>query len=394
MAQVQGTCQPKFEGVKKLLEELIVSGEELGASIAVNIDGEEVVDIWGGYTDLDRKEAWQKDTITNVWSSTKTVASLAVLMLIDQGKLSAFDKVAKHWPEFAANGKENIEVRHFLSHTSGVSAWDKPVTVEEICDVKASTERLATQAPWWEPGTASGYHALNMGHLLGELVRRVTGKSLTQFVAEDIAAPLNADFQIGAKEADWGRITNVVPPPAGPVDFTTLPPDSITFKTFTGPGPQAAFSATPLWRQAEIGAANGHSNARALNRTASVVSLGGTVKSKTFLDPKTIDLIFQEQSSGTDLAIGLPLRFGIGYGLRLDDGPTAWMPKGRVCFWGGWGGSSVVMDLDRKLTFTYVMNKMGVGISGNERTRAYANKVYEALGDNSVGVPWAMPVKI
>jgi CubicO group peptidase (beta-lactamase class C family) len=148
MAQVQGTCPSKFEGVKKLLEEQIATGEELGASIVVNIDGETVVDIWGGYKDVDRKEPWEKDTITNVWSSTKTVASLAVLMLIDQGKLDAFEKVSKYWPEFAANGKENVEVRHFLSHSSGVSGWEKPVTVEEICDVKSSTEKLASQAPW------------------------------------------------------------------------------------------------------------------------------------------------------------------------------------------------------------------------------------------------------
>ena len=342
MAQVQGLCPPKFEGVKKLLEEQIASGEELGASIVVNVDGEEVLDIWGGYKDVDRKEPWEEDTITNVWSSTKTVSSLAVLMLIDQGKLDAFEKVSKYWPEFAANGKENVEVRHFLSHTSGVSGWDKPVTTEDVCDVKTSTERLAQQAPWWEPGTASGYHALNMGHLLGELVRRVTGKSLTQFVAEDIAAPVNADFQIGAAEKDWGRISNVVPPPPLPIDFSTLPQDSVMIKTFTGPSPNAEASWTPMWRKGEIGAANGHGNARSLNRTASVVSLGGTVNGTEFLSQKTIDMIFQEQANGNDLFIGQPIRFGIGYGLR-GEGPTEWLPKGRICFWGGWGGSIVIM---------------------------------------------------
>lgn len=387
MAQVQGTCPSKFDGVKKLFEDQIASGEELGASIVVSVNGEEVLDIWGGYVDIDRTKAWEKDTITNVWSSSKTVSALAVLMLIDQGKLDAFEKVAKYWPEFAANGKENVEVRHFLSHSSGVSGWEKPVTGEEICDVKTSTEKLATQAPWWEPGTASGYHALNMGHLLGELVRRVTGKSLTEFVADEIAGPLHADFQIGAKEEDWGRVTNVIPPPPPPIDFSTLPQDSVMMKTFTGPSPNAAFSSTPIWRKAEIGAANGHGNARGLNRTASVVTLGGTVNGKQFLSQKTIDLIFQEQSNGTDLVIGLPIRFGIGYGLRTN-GPSEWLPKGKVCFWGGWGGSVVLMDLDRQITLTYVMNKMGEGTMGSARTHAYVNKIYEALGDNSVGVPW------
>ena len=386
MAKVQGTCPAKFDAVKKVFEEQLASGEELGASLVVNIDGEEVLDIWGGYKDTERKQPWEKDTIVNVWSSSKTVSALAVLMLIDQGKLDAFEKVSKYWPEFAANGKQDVEVRHFLSHTSGVSGWDQPTSPEEVFDIKKSTEKLAQQAPWWEPGTASGYHSLNMGHLLGELVRRVTGKSLTQFVAEDIAAPLDADFQIGAAEKDWDRITPVVPPPPMPFDLSKLPQDSVMFKTFSGPTMKAETSSTPEWRKAEIGAANGHSNARGLNRTASVVSLGGTVNGKKFLSQKTIDLIFQEQVSGTDLVIAQPIRFGIGYGLKLaGDGPSGWFPQGKVCFWGGWGGSIVIMDVDRKMTVTYAMNKMGAGTLGNPRTQAYVNEIYKALGDDSVG---------
>lgn len=391
MAQVQGICPPKFDGVKSLFESQIASGEELGASLVVNIDGEEVLDIWGGYTDLARTTPWSRDTIVNVWSSTKTLSSLAVLLLIDQGKIDAFEKVSKYWPEFAANGKENVEVRHFLSHTSGVAGWDQPITVADVCDVKTSTERLATQAPWWPPGTASGYHTLNMGHLLGELVRRVTGKSLTEFVATEIAGPLDADFQIGAVEKDWPRITNVIPPPALPIDFSAMPQDSVAVKSFTGPGPDAEASSTPLWRRAEIGAANGHANARGMNRTARVVSLGGTVNGKKYLSQSTIDLIFQEQANGVDLVIGQPIRFGIGYGLR-GEGPTEWLPKGKVCFWGGWGGSIVLMDVERKITLTYAMNKMGAGTLGSPRTQAYVNKVYEALGDNTVGTPWVPAV--
>jgi CubicO group peptidase (beta-lactamase class C family) len=386
MAQVQGKCPEKFAAVKALMEEQIAAGEELGASLCVNIDGEEVLDIWGGYTDPERTKPWTEDTIVNVWSSTKTLSSLAVLMLISRGQMSAFDKVSKYWPEFAANGKEDTEVRHFLSHTSGVAGWDQPVTVEDICDVKTSTERLAAQAPWWKAGTASGYHTLNMGHLLGELVRRVTGKSLTDFVATEISGPLDADFQVGALEKDWPRITNVIPPPPLPIDFASLPQDSVMVKSFTGPGPSAESALTPMWRKAEIGAANGHANAKGMNRTASIVSLGGTVKGKKFLDQETIDLIFQEQANGIDLVIGQPIRFGIGYGLRAE-GPTAWLPKGRVCFWGGWGGSIVIMDVERKITVTYAMNKMQQGTLGSGMTQAYVNKVYEALGDASVGTP-------
>ena len=385
MAKVQGTCPPRFDAVKRVFEDQLASGEELGASLVVNIAGEEVLDIWGGHTDISRTNPWQKDTIVNVWSSTKTVSALAVLMLIDQGKLDAFEKVSKYWPEFAANGKENVEVRHFLSHTSGVSGWDLPIEPEDVYDTKKSTDKLAEQAPWWEPGTASGYHSLNMGHLLGELVRRVTGKSLTQFVADEIAGPLGADFQIGAAEKDWDRIANLVPPPPMAFDFSSLPQDSIMFKTFCNPQMNAQITQTLGWRKAEIGAANGHSNARGLNRTASVVSLGGTVNGKKLLSRKTIDLIFQEQANGTDLVISQPIRFGIGYGLRADEGPSDWVPPGKVCFWGGWGGSIVIMDVERGITVTYAMNKMGQGTLGNDRTHAYVNEVYKALGVDSVG---------
>ncbi|KAK5093833.1 hypothetical protein LTR70_006084 [Exophiala xenobiotica] len=371
MAKAQGTCPAKFDAVKKVFEEQLASGEELGASLVVSVDGEVVLDIWGGYKDVDHKEPWEKDTIVNVWSSSKTVSALAVLMLIDQGKLDAFEKVSKYWPEFAAKGKENVEVRHFLSHTSGVSGWEKTMSPEDVYDLKASTEQLAQQAPWWEPGTASGYHSLNMGHLLGELVRRVTGKSLTQFIAEEIAAPLNADFQLGAAEKDWGRTALLVPPPPLAIDWSSLPKDSVMLKTFANPLMDAMVSRTTGWRKAEIGAANGHSNARGLNRTASVVTLGGTLDGKKLLSQKTIDLIFQEQANGVDLVIGQPIRFGIGYGLPSSTGPTDWFPQGKVCFWGGWGGSIVIMDLDRTI--------------GNPRTQAYVKEVYKALGDDTVG---------
>ena len=181
MAKVQGYCNAPFEKLKEALEENIASGEELGACITLNIDGKNVVDIWGGYFDEEKTKPWESDTITNVWSSTKTIATFACLLAHERGLLSVDDPVAKHWPEFAENGKEKVLVRHFMSHTSGVSGWEKKITGEEICDVPYSTALLAKQAPWWEPGTASGYHSATMGHLLGELIRRVTGKPVSYF---------------------------------------------------------------------------------------------------------------------------------------------------------------------------------------------------------------------
>jgi CubicO group peptidase (beta-lactamase class C family) len=286
--------------------------------------------------------------------------------------------VAAYWPEFAANGKQDVLVRHLLSHTSGVSGLDQPAVTADLYDWGKSTARFAAQAPWWTPGTASGYHALNFGHLIGEVLRRITGTSLKQFVADEIAGPLGADFQIGAAESDWNRITDVIPPPPLPFDLAALGPDSLVVKTFTGPAVGAAEANTPGWRQADIGAANGHGNARSVARILSVIARGGEVDGVRLLSRQTIDLIFREQANGTDLVLGVPLRFGIGYGLPVP-ATLSWIPDEKICFWGGWGGSMIVMDVGRKMTIAYMMNKMAPGIIGSPRSEQYGKEIYAAL---------------
>jgi CubicO group peptidase (beta-lactamase class C family) len=378
MSSLHGVCDDRFVALRTELEQNLSSGEELGASLVVDIDGDLVVDLWGGFRDEARTIAWTEDTITNVWSTTKTFTSLAALMLVDRGELDAYTPVAKYWPEFAANGKQDIEVRHLLAHTSGVSGLEQPATLEDLYDLETSTARMAAQAPWWKPGTASGYHALNYGHLIGEVVRRVSGKSLTRFVAEEIAGPLNADLQIGAVESDWDRIANVTPPPPLPIDLDAIGPDSPAVKTFTGPAPQAEDANTAGWRRAEIGGANGHANARSVARALSAVARDGTVDGVQLLSPRTIDLIFDEQADGVDLVLGVPLRWGIGFALPQAD-TLPWIPDERICFWGGWGGSMIITDLGRRMTISYMMNKMGAGIIGSERSAAYVGRIYEAL---------------
>ena len=373
MADIHGTCDERFEAVRGALAKNLDSGEELGASIVVDIDGDNVVDMWGGFRDEARTIPWDEHTITNVWSSTKTVTSLAALMLVDRGELDVDQPVAKYWPEFAANGKQDVLVRHVMSHASGVSGLDQPAPVEVLYDWEQATSRMAAQAPWWEPGTASGYHALNYGHLVGEIVRRISGKTLKQFVAEEIAGPLGADFQIGAAESDWDRIAPVVPPPPLPIDLEALGMDSPAVKTFTGPVLAADDANTPDWRRADIGAANGHGNARSVARVMSVVARGGEVDGVRLLGPETIDVIFREQFNGIDLVLGVPLRFGIGYGLPLA-GAVAYIPDEKICFWGGWGGSIILMDLGRRMTVSYMMNKMGPGVVGSDRSGAYVRR--------------------
>src|ERR671933_697647 len=376
---VHGSCANAFKSLQERLEANLESGEDLGASIVVNLDGETVVDLWGGWRDEARTQPWDQDTIVNVWSTTKTVTSLAVLMLASRGQVDVHAPVARYWPEFGAAGKERVEVRHLLSHTSGVSGLDQPATIEDLYDWDRSTARMAAQAPWWEPGTASGYHALNFGHLLGEVLRRVTGRSLKQFVAEQIAAPLGADFQIGAAVADTGRIAPVVPPPPLPFDLATMDPTSPVVRTFTGPPIEASVANTPGWRAADIGAPHRHPQPPAVARMLSAVTLGGQVDGIRLLSRDAIELIFEQQSDGVDLVLGVPLRFGIGFGLPQPE-TIPYLPTGRVCFWGGWGGSVIVMGLERRLTFAYMMKRMAPRLLGSARAESYLRAAYAALG--------------
>ena len=376
---VDGTYDPRFESLRELLEQTLDSGEDLGASIALDVDGELLVDIWGGWRDQDRTHPWERDTIVNVWSCTKTVTSLAMLMLASRGQLDLDAPVADYWPEFAAAGKDGVLVRHLMSHTSGVSGLDQPAVLEDLYDWEGSTSRMASQAPWWEPGTASGYHALNFGHLLGEVLRRITGRSLKQFVAEEIAGPLGADFTIGAPESEVSRIAPVVAPPPLPFDLENIDFDSPLARTMTGPLADADAANTSAWRAADIGGANGHGNARSLVRMLSALSLGGTVDGVELLDPATIERTFEVQADGIDLVLGVPFRFGIGFGLT-DPGNYPDIPGGRMLHWGGWGGSFIIMDLDRRTTFSYTMNKMAAGIVGSPTGEAYLRAGYAALG--------------
>jgi CubicO group peptidase (beta-lactamase class C family) len=377
--EISGTCDARFDRVRDTLRSNLESELDLGASVSIVVGDDTVVDIWGGWADEAKTTPWTQDTIVNVWSTTKTMTSLSALVLVERGELDVFAPVAKYWPEFAANGKEGIEVRHLMSHTSGVSAWDQPVVVDDIYDWDKSTSMLAAQAPWWEPGTASGYHALNQGHLVGEVVRRITGQQLGRFFAESVARPLGADFHIGLPSSEFGRVSNVIPPPPLPFDMATLPPDSPAYKTFTGPAPEAGVANTEAWRRADIGAANGHGNARSVARLQSVVANGGTRDGVRLLSKDTIDLIFEQQADGVDLVLGLPIRFGIGYGLPQPE-TIPYVPSGKVCFWGGWGGSVIVDDCERGVTISYMMNKMEGGIIGGVRAESILQAAYDCLG--------------
>ena len=378
MADISGVCDPKFSELRDILSASLDSGADLGASVAVVLDDEMIVDLWGGWSDEAETTPWTEDTITNVWSTTKTMTALSALLLVERGQIDVFAPVAKYWPEFAQNGKESIEVRHLMAHTSGVAAWDQPVTDDDIYDWETSTAMLAAQAPWWEPGDGSGYHVLNYGHLIGEVIRRVDGRGLKQFVKEELAEAFGADFQIGLRDEDLHRVSDVIPPPPLPIDFGALDPASIPVRALTGPLIDAGKANTPGWRAADIGGANGHGNARSVARLQQIVGNGGVIDGQRILSSDTIDLIFQEQASGPDHVLFLPLRFGIGYGLPVPE-TIPYIPEGEICFWGGYGGSMIVMDRARHLTVAYMMNKMEAGVVGGVRSAALLDATFRAL---------------
>lgn len=379
-AQVHGTvADARFDKLVGLLAENTESGAEVGASLAVDVRGTTLVDVWAGHADGGRTRPWTQDTVVNLWSCTKVATNIAALILVDRGDIDVFAPVARYWPEFAANGKQDVQVRHLMAHTSGVSGWSAPWDHDDMYDWEKATSRLAEQPPWWEPGTAGGYHASNQGHLVGEVVRRVSGMPLKEFVRTQLAAPLGADIQIGARVEDVGRVADIIPPVGGvPIDWSALDADSPMVKTFATAAGFADKANTAEWRAADMGGVNGHGNARSLARLGSVISGNGEVDGVRLLGERTIDLVFQQQYEGIDLVLGVPLRWGIGLGLPHPES-APFIRQGRTCFWCGWGGSIVIMHPDTGLTIAYAMNAMGEGIIGNPRTVQYVEAVYEAL---------------
>ena len=365
--QIHGSYDSKFQAVVDQFEKNFSELGDVGASASATVGGEFVVDIYAGHRDAAKSLPWEEDTIVNVYSTTKTMSFLCILLLAERGQLTVSDKVASHWPEFAQNGKGEIEIRHLLSHSAGLSGLDVRTKPEDLYDWDNICSLLAAQAPWWEPGTQSGYHAITQGYLLGEVVRRITGQTIGSFFREQIAEPLGADFHIGVDPKDFDRIGELIPPPTPIVDPNAPAPDqqSIGYKTFISPASDVSQTRTAEWRQAEIPAANGHGNARSVVKAQTVLANHGSAFGVSLLSKETCLSVMQEQTNGLDLVLGVPMTFGLGYGLRSETSPMGVNPN--TCFWGGYGGSSIVVDLDANVCFSYVMNKMEAGALGDPR---------------------------
>ena len=372
MTLALGTTTERYESVRDQFEESLRSGADVGASLAVFQGDELVVDLWGGYCDEARTNAWQRDTLVNVWSTTKTMTFLVALMLVDEGLLDFDQRVAHYWPEFAANGKDDIQLRHVMGHTAGLPGWTEPLVGEDLADWERCTSTLARQSPWWDDRTASGYHAISQGFLIGELVRRVTGTTIGSFLKTEVADVLGADFHIGLPASDESRVSPLFTCPA--IDLATLEPDSIAFRAFTSPQIDPDGANERWFHAAEIPAINGQGNARSLATIQQIVAHRGEAQGHRFFSERTGNRIFESQAHGVDQVLGLNIHIGMGYGLASDT-----LPLGpRTCLWMGFGGALIIMDQDLDLTVAYVMNKMRVGIVGDTRGFGFAYGVIAA----------------
>jgi len=377
--EIQGQCDQRFSSVKEAFARNFESGLEVGASFAATIDGKFVVDIWGGYADAALTRPWEQDTIVNVYSTTKVMTAICAHMLIDRGQLDVDAPVAKYWPEFAQAGKDQIPVRYLLSHQSGIAGIDEPVTMEDLYEWDRMIKLLEKQKPWWEPGKHCGYHAITFGHLVGELVRRITGKTLGTFFREEVAIPLNADFHISFSAEHDHRVGELISPPElkpGELGYIEMEPGSLIWKAMMMSAMTYDVVKERAWRGAEMPAVNGHGNAHSVARVGAAIACGGELDGVRLMGLPTIEKALEEQCYDTDLVLGMPSRYGLGFGLNSKEMPMGLNP--RTLWWGGMGGSLVVMDLDARLSWSYVMNKMAAGLV-DMRGIGIAQALYAAL---------------
>ncbi|MBU6165062.1 MAG: beta-lactamase family protein [Alphaproteobacteria bacterium] len=376
MSDVHGLVDPRFEGVRATLAASLARGDDIGASFAATLNGEPIIDIWGGWADAEQTRPWQRDTIVNVYSTTKTMCALTALWLADQGALKFEEKVAHYWPEFAQAGKADVTVAQLMSHSAGLSGFVRPMQRHEIYDWDLACSTLAAQAPYWEPGTAAGYHGLTQGFLVGEVVRRISGKSLGTLFAEELAGPLGADFHIGLAAEHDARVADLVPPPGG-ASITAGPQSDLAKNMGGNPPIDPLETRTRAWRAAELPAANGHGNARSVVAVQTLVANGGVAGGKRLLSEAGVRRALELQiDTPADLVLGMPVRYGLGYGLP---GPLRPFPSPNSVFWGGYGGSLVVCDMDLKLCMSFVMNKMAATTMGDMRAGMLLAGVWGAL---------------
>jgi len=370
---VSGFVRPGFEPVRDAFRMSFVSGDNIGASICAFVDGEPVVDLWGGFTDHGFSKPWSEQTIINTYSCTKTQTAIAAALLADRGELDLDAPVTHYWREFGAEGKGAVLVRHLLAHASGMPGWYGPITWADVYDHDKACAILAAQPLKWIPGSASGYHGINYGHLIGEVIRRITGQSLGHFYANEVAKPLGAEFHIGVGPDLDPHVAPILPavPKARPSGMNTEQDIAYFNPHMT---PELTF--TLAWRRAEIGAANGHGNARGLATVLSTLA-SGHAHGRSLLSERARERLIETQTDGIDRVLKIPVRWAMGLATHspLYDNRR----NHRVAYWAGNGGSLAFADLDAHFSFAFVMNRWVEGPFEPARASALLAVVEQCL---------------
>ena len=399
---ISGYCDQRFEPVAEVFRASLSSKFEVGASFAVEHMGRTVIDLWGGHQDAERTKSWERDTIVNVFSVTKGVTAICVARLIEQGHIDINEKISCYWPDYGCNGKEDTTVLDVLCHRSANFGFQNEFPNENWTDWNLFTKTLSEQAPFEVPGTIQAYHALTFGWLVGELIRRVDGRSVGTYFKEELAEPLDLDFKIGLDDADFGRCADMLMleklPSISQLNILKYVPDfalsnglrNIKLAVKSGYNPIAFdnraladnpnFANTAEWRKAEIPAANGHGTASSLALLYGILSTGGERNGFQVLKPKTIELLRKVHSNGPDLVLfGLNYKFGLGHMVNAPFTPIG-LNKNRNMFGHtGIGGSVVFGDVEKSIGFSFFNNQQHKDLTLYETANKLTKAVYQIV---------------
>lgn len=376
MAELQGFAEARFAPVRDAFQAAFDAGQELGARFTLVLEGETVVDLWGGHADRKRQRPFAEDTLTPVFSTTKAVAALMVARLVDEGRLAYDQRVAEVWPEFAQAGKAEVTVGQAMSHQAGLSGFIEPMDPDLWFDWDGMCARLAATPPLWPPGTASGYHPGTFGYLAGEIFRRVDGRTLGTALRQDLAEPLGLDLWIGLPDSEFPRVAEVQRPSAVP-DFGPVTP--IVRAAFLEPWSTAGAARDQnQWRRVEIPSANGHATAPGLARLMSALAGDGWLDGIEVLTPHARDEASAERIRSRDLV--LPFEMSWAAGFMRNETVKVWGPGARTFGHSGWGGSCAFADPERGLAGAYVMNRQSTALLGDERPKRLIEAAYASLG--------------
>lgn len=367
---IEGRVEPGFEPVADAFADNFARAgryAEIGASLAVYRHGECVVNLWGGTADRAGTRPWQQDTLVNLWSTTKAIAAFCIALLVERGQIDYDERVARYWPAFAAAGKQDATIAHLLSHQAGLPGFAEPTSIDDLLDHGRCAVRLAEQAPLWEPGTASGYHAVTYGFLASELVRRVDGRSLGRFLADELAGPLGADFHIGL-QPDLDASVAELAPPDQPADMSGVEMNAATMLALGSPAMDPERANTRAWRAAELPALNGHGSAQGIAKLyAAMLDPAGPCS------PSTIKRMIAIAADRSDLVLGFNPRWGMG--IAHNHGGM-FGPHAATFGHSGWGGSFGCGDAASGIAIGYACNHMGPDLVGDPRASSLCRAVF------------------